>query len=96
LCGDPTLLERRSPPNLTAHGIYKPEHAVDLDAGAIVAAPIHPADAGDTTTLSPTLEAAARNLGAVGLAPTEEEPCVVVADKGYHARERLKALDGGV
>jgi transposase len=61
-----------------------------------VAAPIHPADEGDTTTLSPTLEAAARNLEAVGLRPSEEEPCVLVADKGYHAREQLKALDGGV
>ena len=30
---------------------YKPEHAVDLDTGAIVAAEIHPADQGDTTTL---------------------------------------------
>jgi transposase len=61
-----------------------------------VAAPIHPADEGDTTTLSPTLEAAARNLDTVGLAPSEEEPCVLVADKGYHAREHLKALDGGM
>src|SRR4051812_32995373 len=30
---------------------YKPEHAVDLDTGAIVAAEIHRADRGDTTTL---------------------------------------------
>jgi len=80
----------------TTHLAYKPEHAVDLDTGVVVAAPIHPADAGDTTTLSPTLEAAARNLEAVGLAPSQEEPCVVAADKGYHAREQLKALDGGV
>jgi len=80
----------------TTHLAYKPEHAVDLDTGVVVAAPIHPADEGDTTTLSPTLEAAARNLDAVGLAPTEKEPCVLVADKGYHAREQLKALDGGV
>ena len=35
---------------------YKPEHAVDLDTGAIVAAEIHPADQGDTTTLPETLE----------------------------------------
>ena len=34
---------------------YKPEHAVDLDTGAIVAAEIHPADQGDTTTLPETL-----------------------------------------
>jgi transposase len=79
----------------TTHLAYKPEHAVDLDTGVVVAAPIHPADEGDATTLSPTLEAAKRNLDAVGLAPSEEEPCVLVADKGYHAREQLKALDGG-
>jgi transposase len=80
----------------TTHLAYKPEHAVDLDTGVIVAAPIHPADEGDATTLSPTLEAAARNLDAVGLAPSDEEPCVLVADKGYHAREQLKALEGGM
>ena len=80
----------------TTHLAYKPEHAVDLDTGVVVAAPIHPADEGDTTTLLPTLDAAARNLDAVGLAPSEDAPCVVVADKGYHAREQLKALEGGV
>jgi transposase len=37
---------------------YKPEHAVDLDTGAIVAAEVHPADQGDTTTLPETLQAA--------------------------------------
>ena len=80
----------------TTHLAYKPEHAVDLDTGVVVAAPIHPADEGDTTTLSPTLEAAACNLAEVGLAPSEAAPCVIVADKGYHARDQLKALDGGV
>jgi transposase len=80
----------------TTHLAYKPEHAVDLDTGVVVAAPIHSADEGDTTTLSPTLEAAARNLEAIGLGPSEDEPCVLVADKGYHAREPLKALEGGV
>ena len=75
---------------------YKPEHAVDLDTGVVGAAPIHPADQGDTTTLSPKLEAAACNLAEVGPAPSQDEPCVVVADKGYHARDQLKALDGGV
>jgi len=45
----------------TTHLAYKPEHAVDLDTGVIVAAPIRPADQGDATTLAPTLEAAARN-----------------------------------
>ena len=80
----------------TTHLAYKPEHAVDLDTGVIVAAPIHPADEGDTTTLPGTLEAAARNLAEAGLAPTPEEPCFLVGDKGYHSREGLKELDGGV
>jgi transposase len=75
---------------------YKPEHAVDLDTGVIVAAPIPPADEGDTTTLPGTLEAAADSLARIGLAPTPQEPSVVVGDKGYHSREGLKQLDGGV
>jgi transposase len=79
----------------TPHGIYKPEHAVDLDTGVIVAAPIHPADEGDTTTLEPTLEEAQKNLSAVDLAPTPEDPCDLVADKGYHSRAVLKDLDEG-
>jgi transposase len=65
----------------TTHLSYKPEHAVDLDTGVVVAAQIHSADEGDTTTLSPTLEAAACNLAEVGLAPSGDEPCVLVADK---------------
>ena len=39
----------------TTHLAYKPEHAVDLDTGAVVAAELHPGDEGDTTTLSKTL-----------------------------------------
>jgi transposase len=30
------------------------------------------------------------------LTPTQDEPCVLAADKGYHAREQLKTLEGGV
>jgi transposase len=70
-----------------------PEHAVDLDTGVIVAAPIHGADEGDTVTLDPTLAAAEKNLAAVGLTPTPEDPCDLVADKGYHSRDVLKDLD---
>ena len=61
-----------------------------------MAAPIRTADEGDTTTLPGTLEAAARNLAEVGLAPTQAEPCVLVGDKGYHSREGLKDLNVGV
>ena len=61
-----------------------------------MAAPIHPADKGDTTTLDPTLEAAARNLTDIGLAPMSGDPCDLVTDKGYHSREILKGLDGDI
>ncbi len=46
----------------TTHLAYKLEHAVDLDTGVIVAAPIHEADKGDTTTLGETLKTAKDNL----------------------------------
>jgi transposase len=74
---------------------YKPEHAVDLDSGAIVAAEIHPADQGDTTTLPDTLAAADTNLAAVDAAPTVEDPAELIADKGYHSRDGLKDLEDG-
>jgi transposase len=77
----------------TTHLAYKPEHAVDLDTGAIVAADIHAADKGDTTTLPGTLAVAEANLDAVGKAPTQDAPAECVADKGYHSRTVLKALD---
>ena len=50
----------------TTHLAYKPEHAVDLDTGAVVAAELHPADEGDTTTLPKTLAAAEANLDGGG------------------------------
>ena len=46
-----------------------------------------PPDDGDTT-LPGTLEAGARNLAEVSLAPTLDEPCALVGDKGYHSRAR--------
>ena len=75
---------------------YKPEHAVDLDTAAIVAAAVQPADQGDTTTLESTLAAAARGLEAAGCAPTSEHPAELIADKGYHSRAVLKALAGAL
>ncbi|VUX46344.1 transposase [Candidatus Defluviicoccus seviourii] len=80
----------------TSHLAYKPEHAVDLDTGAAVAAEIHPADEGDTTTLPGTLEAAAANLAKVGMAPSAAKPAELIADKGYHSRVVLKDLDDSV
>src|SRR6476619_420227 len=74
---------------------YKPEHAVDLDTGAIVAAEVHPADRGDTATLPGTLAAAEANLAAAGATPTPEDSAELVADKGYHSRDGLKDLEDG-
>jgi transposase len=79
----------------TTHLAYKPEHAVDLDTGAVVAAEVHAADEGDTTTLTGTLDSAQRNLTTVGAPPSPDNPAECVADKGYHARAVLKDLDGG-
>src|SRR3954452_5955284 len=75
------------------HLAYKPEHALDLDTGAVVAAEMHSADRGDTATLPDTLASAARHLGAVETAPSAEAPAEMVADKGPASREVLKTLD---
>jgi transposase len=77
------------------HLAYKPEHAVDLDTGAIVAAEVHAADRGDTATLPGTLAAAEANLAAVDAAPTPDDPSELIADKGYHSRDGLKDLEDG-
>jgi len=78
------------------HLAYKPEHAVDLDTGIVVAAALHPADQGDTTTIEGTLTAAEKNLAQLSAAPTMDQPSELAADKGYHSRALLKSLDGGV
>ena len=77
----------------TTHLAYKPEHAVDLDTGAVIAAELHPADQGDTTTLAATLTAAEATLAAVNKTPTPEDPAELVTDKGYFGREGLKRLE---
>ena len=77
----------------TTHLAYKPEHAVDLDTGAVVAAELPPADEATPTTLSKTLAKAEANLEAVDAAPTSEDPAECVADKGYHSRAVLRALN---
>lgn len=74
---------------------YKPEHAVDLDTGAVVGVDVHPADLGDTKTLGETLKTTKTNLEKIGKAPTCNTPSELIADKGYHSRAVLKGLDGG-
>src|SRR5262249_53447729 len=72
------------------HLAYKPEPAVDLDTGVIVAATLQPADAGDTTTIADTRSAAENNLAQVNAAPTPAKPSV-----GYRQRLLLaRRLEG--
>src|SRR3954470_20467731 len=53
---------------------------------------LHPADEGDTTTITGTLDAARRNLTRVGAPSSPDDPAECVADKGYHSRALLKDL----
>ena len=69
---------------------------MDLDTGAVVAAEVHAADQGDTTTMPGTLARAAAQLAAVDAAPTPQAPAELIADKGYHSRDALKTLDDGL
>ncbi len=83
----------------TTHLAYKPEHAVDLETGAIVAAELHPADQGDTATLLATLAKAAENLSEVSDDDTVQTDTSklaveeVVVDKGYHSGQTLVDLE---
>jgi len=77
------------------HLAYKPEHAMDPDTGAAVAAEVHAADQGDTSTMLGTLASAAEHLATVDAAPTPEAPAELIAGKGYHSRGTLKTLDDG-
>lgn len=81
------------------HLAHKPEHAVDLETGAIVAAEIHPADEGDTTTLMGTLEQASASLREVRddedvqTDSSNRHVKEVVTDKGYHSSQTLVNLE---
>lgn len=90
------------------HFAYKNEHAVDLDTGAIVAAEIHLANEGDTTTMWGTLEKAADSLQEVredeqviencqanGVADPSQQLHIqaTVQDKGYHSAQTLVNLE---
>ena len=81
------------------HLAHKAEHAVDMDSQAIVAVTLQPADRGDTTSLSDTVEAAVSNLLDVQNDPATEERVhdvameEVVADKGYHSNATMMELE---
>lgn len=64
------------------HLAYKPEHAVDVETGAIVAATVNAADLSDHETSTATLVQVVKNFESVELPSTN---FTVVADKGYHS-----------
>jgi transposase len=72
------------------HLAYKAEHVIDVESELLLAAEIHPADAGDTDTLVDSVLAATENLKQAGSDKRIEE---VVADKGYHAAATLELCD---
>jgi transposase len=72
------------------HLAHKSEHAVDMDSGAILAVTLHGGAAGDTQTLSITMQAACEHAVELG----QEEPKEWVADKGYHCNETMEMMDG--
>ena len=75
---------------------YKPEHVADLEAGAIVAAPVYRADEEDTATSERSQEKARDNILAATRDDDDDDPSTTdsgdggggpvefVADKGYH------------
>ena len=80
------------------HLAHKAEHAVDLQTGAIVSVTLQPANRGDTTSITETIEQADENL--VGIM-AEKAACEnlseqvlreAVTDKGYHSNAVLKDL----
>lgn len=73
--------------------IYKPEHVVDLETGAIVDADVRPGDEHDTENLTQRLLAAeTRTLTALEEPNTTEHIEVVAADKGYFKVEEIALL----
>lgn len=85
---------------------YKPEHVVDLETGAIVAAVVHPADVADPASVDASLAQAEADLqtarGGDSAPAQPEDPAPkdddtrprrkVVADKGYHKATLLRRL----
>jgi transposase len=73
--------------------VYKPEHVVDLETGAIVDADVRPGDEHDTEDLTDRLLAAeARINKALGDSRDMERIEAVAADKGYFKLEEIAVL----
>src|SRR6202790_5050682 len=65
-----------------------PEHAVDLETGALVAVTLQDADQGDTTTIIETAIVAAEQIeDAQAEIQAPELLAEIIADKGYHSNQ---------
>jgi transposase len=73
--------------------IYKCEHVVDLDTGAIVNADILLGDTGDTNQLSERVVEAQIRLIDISDNPIEDEPVeTITADKGYYNVQEITTI----
>ena len=80
------------------HLAHKAEHAVDMDSGAVLAATVQDATAGDCTSLKETMAATTVNVATV----VSDEMCAEkispdalktwVADKGYHSNATMEMV----
>lgn len=82
--------------------LYKPEHIVDLDTGAIFNAEVRQGDEGDTEGLAQRVVAAAELVAAIREEVKKEKnkpsPAAVATltgDKGYYSVIELEAIQGG-
>lgn len=77
--------------------VYKPEHVVDLDTGAILDVDVRPGDEHDTAQLATRVRAAESRghaaLGAEALPPPRLQ--ALIADKGYYHVDELTTLQAG-
>jgi transposase len=82
----------------TKHGgtrmIYKPEHAVDMETGAIIDAKVLPGDTADTADVASRIaDAEARAIASM---PIDDLPIeTATADKGYQAAEEIARMESG-
>lgn len=77
----------------TTRMIYKPEHIVDLDSGAIIDVDLRPGDEHDTENLAERVLTAEERLNtAVGKEPDAATFEIAAGDKGYYTVEELTTL----
>jgi transposase len=73
--------------------IYKPEHVVDLDTGAIIDADVLSGDRGDTNCLSERIVDAQIRLNDISDNPVDVKPAeTITADKGYYSVQEITEI----